>query len=234
MASETELGTIVNFVAHVHVALALGGSRSDDAGVAFGAALPDLASMAGCRIDRPALPEAVREGVLLHHLTDGVFHSLPEFTTGVRRLGEDLRARGLARGPSRAVGHAGWELLLDGCLLERPGGEEAFDRVLRSAPDVAGSVSPADPDRWRRLVGGMRRDRWWLEYSDTEVVAHRLQRLLRARTRISFEVGQIPLVAGALAVAKPGVRLDADRVMRAVIAALAGDDPLVSGDRRPA
>jgi acyl carrier protein phosphodiesterase len=214
----------VNFVAHVHVALAATGSRPDDADVAFGAALPDLASMAGFRIDRPALPEAVREGVSLHHRTDGVFHSLPEFTTGARRLGELLQARGLAVGPSRAIGHAGWELLLDGCLLDRSGGEERFARVLERAPDVAGSVSPANPGRWRGLVSDMRSDRWWLGYRDTDLVARRLQRLLRARRRLSFDVEQIPLVADALAAAKPDVDFAADRVMPAVIATLARDD----------
>lgn len=213
----------MNFIAHVHVALAATGSRPDDADVAFGAALPDLASMAGLRIDRSALPEAVREGVALHHRTDAAFHSLPEFTTGMRQLRELLKARGLAVGPSRAVGHAGWELLLDGCLLDRSGIEEHFARVLEHAPDVAGSVSPADPDRWRGLVRDMRSDRWWLGYRDTELVARRLQRLLRARRHLSFGVEQIPLVADALATAKPGVDFAADRVMPAVIAMLAPD-----------
>lgn len=217
------LRTRVNFIAHVHVALAATGSRPDDADVAFGAALPDLASLAGLRIDRSSLPEAVREGVTLHYRTDAAFHSLPEFTTGVRLLRDLLLAQGLPVGPSRAVGHAGWELLLDGCLLDRPGIEERFARVLERAPDVAESVSPADQDRWRGLVGGMRSDRWWLGYRDTELVARRLQRLLRARRRLSFDVKQIPRVADALTVAKPTVELAADRVMPAVIATVARD-----------
>jgi acyl carrier protein phosphodiesterase len=213
----------VNFIAHVHIALAATGSRPDDAHVAFGAALPDLASMAGLRIDQSALPEAVREGVALHHRTDAVFHQLPEFTMGVRRLRGLLQARGLAVGPSRAVGHAGWELLLDSCLLDRSGIEERFAHVLDRAPDVALSVSPADPGRWRGLVSDMRADRWWLGYRDTELVARRLQRLLRARRRLSFDLEQILLVAEALAAAKPSVDFAADRVMPAVIATLAGD-----------
>jgi len=213
----------VNFVAHVHVALAAIGSRPDDDAVAFGAALPDLVSMAGLRMDRSTLPGPVRQGVLLHHRTDAVFHSRPEFSTGVRGLRTHLQAGGLAIGPSRAVAHAGWELLLDGCVLDRFGAEDRFARVLEHAPDVADSVSPADQDRWRGLLGAMRSDRWWLGYRDAEVVACRLHRLLRARRRLSFDAEQIPLVAEALAAAKPGVYLDATSVLPAVIAALAPD-----------
>jgi len=209
----------VNFIAHVHVALSAGGPG--DAELAFGAAMPDLASMAGLRVDISTLPPAVRQGVSLHHRTDATFHSLVEFTTGVRRLGEQLQARGLAVGPSRAVGHAGWELLLDGCLLDRPGIEHGFARVIGQAPDVAGAVSPADPARWRRLVASMQSDRWWLGYRDAEVVARRLQRRLQSRRRLCFAPDEIPLVADALAEAKPGVDLAADRVVLTVIARLA-------------
>ena len=210
----------VNFVAHVHVALCLAGSRTDAAAFAFGAALPDLASMAGVRLDRSALPEAVREGVLLHHRTDAVFHSLPEFTAGVRRLSDELKTQGLPVGAARAVGHAGWELLLDGCLLEREGTAQAFADVLAAAPDVARAVAPADPQRWRRLLATMRSDRWWLGYGDTELVAHRLQQRLRARRRLAFAVEQVPLVASALVAAKPPVRRALDGVVAAVTAAL--------------
>lgn len=213
----------MNFIAHVHVALAAAGSRSDDVGLAFGAALPDLVSMAGLRLDSATLPEAVRAGVALHHRTDAAFHSLVEFTTGARRLGEQLKARGLAVGPSRAVGHAGWELLLDGCLLDRSGIEQGFARVLEHAPDVAAVVSPADPDRWRGLVTDMRLDRWWLGYRDSEVVAARLQRQLGARRRLAFDIEAIPLVADALVAVKPSVDHAVESVMPAVVAALTSD-----------
>jgi hypothetical protein len=215
----------LNFIAHVDIARVLGASRGDDA-VAFGAALPDLASMAGLRIDRSLLPGAVREGVDLHHRTDTAFHSLNEFRTGVRYLGELLRARGIALGPSRAVGHAGWELLLDGWLLERSVTVEGFESALAGAPDVAEAVSPLDPDRWRGLVASMRLEKWWLGYGDTEIVAQRLQRRLHARRRLAFAVVEIPLVADALAAAKPSVGLAADGVMAAVVSMLtAGASP---------
>ncbi|MGO8875571.1 MAG: hypothetical protein ACLQNG_07390 [Acidimicrobiales bacterium] len=212
----------MNFIAHVHVALSAAGTRPDAVALAFGAALPDLASMAGLRLDRSRLPETVSEGVNLHHRTDRAFHSLAAFRTGVRQLGEQSRACGLAVGPSRAIGHAGWELLLDGCLLDRSGAEERFADVLRGAPEVAEAVSPADPDRWRGLLATMRAERWWLGYRDTETVAYALQRRLRARRRLSFSLEEVPRVADALALARPAVEMAADGVVAAVIVALSG------------
>ncbi len=210
----------MNFVAHVTVALSVVGG-SGDTGLAFGAALPDLASMAGFRLETSTLPEPVREGVRIHHRTDTAFHSLAQFTSGVRQLREQLVAGGLGVGPARAIGHAGWELLLDGCLLDRPGIEKGFAHALDRAPDVAPSVSPAEPDEWRRLLGGMRSDRWWLGYRDSEIVAYRLQRRLRARRRLCFDAEQIPFVAATLAGTKEKVDAAAEGVMRTVTEAVA-------------
>ncbi len=210
----------VNFVAHVHVALRLAGDRTDAAGLAFGAALPDLASMAGIRLDRAKLSGTVSEGVVLHHRTDAAFHSRPEFRAGSRRLSDELKEQGLPVGAARAIGHAGWELLLDGCLLERAGTAQAFADVLAAAPDVATGVAPADPDRWRRLLATMRRERWWLGYGDTELVARRLQQRLHARRRLAFPLEQVALVASALAAAKAPVDGALDGVIAGVTDAL--------------
>jgi hypothetical protein len=67
----------MNFVAHAHVALRRAGTSWD---VAFGAVLPDLASMAGTRIDRSLLSPPVEEGVALHHRTDTVLQPHEYFT----------------------------------------------------------------------------------------------------------------------------------------------------------
>jgi acyl carrier protein phosphodiesterase len=215
-------GTAVNFIAHVIVALSAVGDGTPEDELAFGAALPDLVSMAGLRIEPSTLPELVRQGVTCHHRTDTAFHSLVEFTTGVSQLRRHLTGGGMAVGPSRAIGHAGWELLLDGCLLDRPGVEEGFTRVMARAPDVAESVSPDDPDRWRRLCAGMRTDKWYLGYRDDATVAHRLQRRLRDRRRLCFATEEIPVVTEALRIARPAVGRAAAGVMSAVIAAVAG------------
>ena len=211
----------MNFVAHVHVALLAKHPCDDTVDFAFGAALPDLASMAGTRLDRAVLPDAVREGVAFHHRTDAVFHSLPEFRSGVSYLAEQLKAAGLATGPSRAVAHAGWELLLDGCLLDQAGVDREFSAVLDGAPDVVAAASPDDPERWRRLLAAMRSDRWWRGYRDGDLVARALQRRLASRSRLAFSVAELPLVSETLVATKPDVERALGRIMSAVIVGVA-------------
>src|SRR5487761_1523073 len=151
----------MNFVAHSHVALHCAPEAWDQA---FGSILPDLASMAGTRVAGSALSPSVSDGVVLHHRSDSVFHGLEEFRSGAARIRQGLLDGGLATGAARAVGHAGYELLLDGCLLRRPGVREEFAAVLERAPDVA--LMPADPARWRELFAALRARSWWLGYSD--------------------------------------------------------------------
>jgi hypothetical protein len=68
----------MNFVAHAHVALRCAEANWERA---FGATLPDLASMADTRIDRSLLSRSVEDGVALHHRTDTAFHALEAFHT---------------------------------------------------------------------------------------------------------------------------------------------------------
>jgi acyl carrier protein phosphodiesterase len=207
----------VNFVAHVHVAQCLAADASDACEVAFGAALPDLSAMAGVRFDKDRLPEPVREGVVLHHRTDSVFHSHPRFTSGVATLRERLRSGGLAPGPSRAVGHAGWELLLDGHLLRNAAMEEMFANVLVNAPEVTAALEMSERERWRRLLRSTRVSKWWLGYRESEVVAERLERRLRERRRLAFAPADLPAVAEALARSRPEVALDAEPLLADVL-----------------
>ena len=211
----------MNFVGHVAVAAKLTGSRTDGAEVALGTALPDLAQMAGVRIDRSLLPAAVGEGVGLHYRTDAAFHSLAEFTSGARRLRGRLHQRGLASGPARAVGHAGFELLLDGCLLDRPGGDLALVEALQLAELAVAAVPASDRERWIALSADLRAGRWWLGYRDPSVVARRLERVLRGRRRLAFPLEELPLVADELASARPGISETAEAVVAEVAGALA-------------
>jgi len=220
----------VNFIAHVLVALAVTEAGDEHPGdkhpgpdpgdLAFGAALPDLASLAGLHVAGLTLPAAVQDGVALHHRTDAAFHALPDFTAGVRRLRADLSESGLATGPCRAVAHAGWELLLDGCLLGRAGVEQAFAEVLDRAPDVAAVVSPADPERWRQLLVRLQAERWWLGYREPENVARAMHRRLRDRPRLAFDAARVELVAEALERTTASVEVVADTVLGDVVDAL--------------
>jgi hypothetical protein len=211
----------MNFVAHAHVALRRAGTSWD---VAFGAVLPDLASMAGTRIDRSLLSPPVEEGVALHHRTDGVFHALEVFHAGSGQIRHALLDVGVHAGPARAVGHAGYELLLDGCLLTRPGIEEEFIEVLTRAPDVAEAVPSADSDLWRRRFDRMRYERWWLGYKDPQMVARSLHLRLQDRRLLRFTAAELPGVAAVLTAARPGVDAGADDIVGAVAEAIRSDE----------
>jgi acyl carrier protein phosphodiesterase len=212
----------MNFVAHSHVALRCDGASWEGA---FGAALPDLASMAGARIERSRLPPSIEQGVALHHRTDNAFHALAAFHEGSRHIRQGLRAAGVATGPARAVGHAGYELLLDGCLLTRPGVQEEFLRVLAGAPDVTQAVSCAEPGRWRVLFAAMRDERWWLGYMDPQMVARGLHRRLQARRLLRFSEAELPAVTAALRAARPAVDAGADDIIGAITEAVRGVQP---------
>lgn len=200
----------MNFLGHTHVAQATGG---DDAEFLFGAALPDLASMAGVRFDRHRLTGPVADGVRCHLDVDAAFHALPAFRQGMAEIRAGLAPHGLARGAARAVGHIGWELLLDGTLLATPT-ETAFWRALDVAhrrPDV---VVPGDHERWSRFV-----DRWFttprpdLRYDDPEWVAERLYLMLSHRPHLRFPLAQVPAVAWVLDECRPAVAAAAGDVL---------------------
>ena len=139
----------MNVLGHIHVALA--GGR-DDPEYLLGAVLPDLAPMAGVRLRaRSGLPGAVGEGVRCHLRADRAFHAHAGFRDGAAALRRAVAAAGVASGPSRAVGHAGWELLLDGTLVGTEV-ERAFHGAVRMAGEVADALAPADRARWAAFL----------------------------------------------------------------------------------
>lgn len=212
----------MNFIAHAHVALRCPGAGWEQG---FGATLPDLASMAGTRIQRSLLPASVEEGVVLHHRADRSFHGLAAFHAGAGQIRRHLLEAGVSPGPARAVGHAGYELLLDGCLLTRAGVKEEFSQVLERAPEVAAALAFADPGRWAGLVAAMRGEQWWLGYTDPQMVARGLQRLLRARPLLRFSETELPIVAAVLSAARPAVDAATDDIIDLVVQAIEGEDP---------
>src|SRR5687768_8762401 len=79
--------------------------------------LPDLASMAGVRLDTTELPDDVAAGVRHHYAADAAFHGHESFIRLLRTVRTALADAGVARGPARAAAHVGVELALDGWLL---------------------------------------------------------------------------------------------------------------------
>jgi hypothetical protein len=201
----------VNLLGHTYVALAHG---RDDPEYLLGAVLPDLAPMAGVRVrGRSDLPGAVGEGVRCHLRADRAFHAHGRFREGAAALRRAVAAAGVASGPSRAVGHAGWELLLDGTLVGTDV-EEAFRAGVRDAGErVAVALAPDDRARWTaflaRARGGGR-----LRYDEPRWVAERLYAMLAPRPRLRLPDDQVATVAGALAAQAGAVVAAAPAVLR--------------------
>ena len=200
----------VNFLGHTFVAQATG---ADDPEFLFGAALPDLVSMAGVRLDRGGLDGRLSEGVRCHIEVDAAFHAHPEFRTGMAAIRSGLAGHDLGRGPARAIGHIGWELLLDGTLLGSAT-ETAFWRALDVAPQHADVVVPGDRERWDRFLDRLSvTPRPELRYDDPEWVAERLYLMLSGRPHLSFPLASVPAVTWVLEDQLPAVVAVADTVL---------------------
>jgi hypothetical protein len=183
----------VNVFGHTHVALAVGVDAPD---YVLGAVLPDLASMARVRLDRSRLAAGVAEGVRCHVAADAAFHTAPEFVRGSGAIRDDLRARGVAAGPARAIGHVAWELLLDGTLLDSPA-RPAYARALELGDDVDTALRDGHRPRWARLLAH-RRELPHLPYDDPRWVAERLVSILEPRPALRVPAEQVPVVAAVL------------------------------------
>jgi hypothetical protein len=196
----------LNLLGHAHVALA----RDDDPDFVLGALLPDLASMARVRLTaRSLLDPSVERGVVYHLRTDAVFHTLPGFVEGSALIRRELLARGLSRGAARAVGHVGWELLLDGTLVGSPA-EAAFHTALDRADTAATAVDR--PERWTHLLS-YRPQLRQLRYDDPAWVAERLERIFHDRPLLRFEPAQLPVVADVLTAHAPSIAAAAPSIL---------------------
>jgi hypothetical protein len=191
----------MNFLAHVHVAR----SVRHDTGVAMGAVLPDVESLLGRVFDERPNDPVVATGIRIHHATDAAFHGDERFRAGSIALSRALQARGIGRGASRAVGHAGWELLLDGCLVDDGATTEAFTVALRALAELAGASDQPGAARLRAFADRPDREPIWTGYADPQVVAERLQRQVAHRPLLAFPQEQVGTVAEVLADAAPSI-----------------------------
>jgi hypothetical protein len=188
----------VNFIGHAFVAL----WHSAEPSFVLGTMLPDFVGMAGTRLVQGAADHTpLGRGIALHHRTDDVFHGAEPFLQLTHATMERLIADGLARGPARAVGHLGVEMLLDGELLLE---YEALADVYRSALAAASELDPArfaqpdGHDRLRVLAARLSAYGVPYDYRNTEAVAARLVRILARRPRLAISDGFEPAVEAAL------------------------------------
>ncbi|HKY66284.1 MAG TPA: hypothetical protein VJM49_07935, partial [Acidimicrobiales bacterium] len=121
-------------------------------------------------------------------------------------------------GPARAVGHAGWELLLDGNLV-RSATEAAFRAAMAEGTVAVTAMSAEDAHRWAAFVD-RGRGAPALAYDDPGWVADRLHAMLARRPRLRLPEDRVPVVAEVLAAARPQVVASADEVLRATVDAV--------------
>jgi hypothetical protein len=204
----------MNVLGHASVALAWGG---DDPAFVLGAVLPDLASMVGVRVDRSGVGGPVGDGMRCHIDADAIFHDHPEFRAGSAALRRDLAERGLDRGPVRAIGHAGWELLLDGTLVGSPA-EAAYWRALEVGELALDAIAEPGRGRWLGFLSYRRRRLGALRYDDPPWVAERLHDLLARRPRLRFSRKELPAVADVLGAHAGQVAVVAPQVLATITA----------------
>ena len=194
----------MNLLAHIQVAR----GRSDDPRVWLGAALPDLQREAGAVIgELSRWSGPVREGIACHHVADAVFHDLAVFRSQSLALTRELLERGVPRGAARGIGHAGWELLFDGALVEDAGLVDAYLRAMSvevEAPAWRGALA-------RRLGRGAP-----MFYADPPSVAELLWRVLGSRRLLAFDREHLDAVTEVLRDAQPEIAASTDEVFAAV------------------
>lgn len=189
----------------------------------LGSALPDLAAIGRFRLLGSTADSNIRDGVALHHRTDDVFHRHPWFTERQKRLRTELTEAGVGRGATRAIAHAGQELLLDGAMLQQTNLREQTERALAEIVEAKtdlGTLVLDRVDEWplhldKILAWGTPHD-----YHEPKAVAARLHRILARRPRLSFDETLIPVIADVLErevasifeSAEPFVREIADQV----------------------
>lgn len=184
----------MNVLGHTYVALAVGNASPEHV---LGAVLPDLAPMAGVRVRRNELDGDLAEGVRCHLRTDAAFHAHRDFRAGSRALREALTGRDVAQGPARAIGHAGWELLLDGSLVGTVV-EQAFHRAMAVGERALAAMTAEDRTRWLAFLGRAGQVPR-LAYDDPVWVAERLHTMLARRPRLRLPHAQVATVADELA-----------------------------------
>jgi len=182
----------MNFLGHAVVAI----DHDSDARFVLGAMLPDFATMVGLRLAE-VRDSVVASGVALHHETDAVFHATPTFIELVNTTTAELREAGVRRGPARAVGHIGVELLLDGWWVRGHGVPDGYEQALEVAASVESRLSwraEAPDDVLARACRRLQELEIAAGYADPALVTRRLERILRDRPRLAMDANERGLI----------------------------------------
>jgi hypothetical protein len=215
----------VNLVGHIEVARRLepnwfGGAESDGGvGYLLGSVLPDLASMGQFRLTGSPTDPSVSAGVDLHHRTDAVFHRHQHFVSTSATITRELKADGLGVGASMACGHVGYEVLLDGHLLQtRHGLIDATATTMQSVStghfDLGDLVVEARREEWRAHLERVADFRLPESYDAPHQVARLLYRICSRRPRLGFDENQIDLVAARFEQHHPAIKAGAAELVQ--------------------
>ena len=190
-----------------------------DAAFVFGAMLPDLAAMAGLRVSSVAHATA-DAGRRFHYATDAAFHRAEGFQTLCIAATHALRDAGLRRGPARAIGHVGVELLLDGWLAAERGVPALYGEALALGPALAPAIAfrvdrGAAPlvELCERIASAPHSGSAWCE---PRRLAERLVRILARRPILALAPSELPAVRAWAARTRPPVAAAAPDLLRGV------------------
>jgi hypothetical protein len=167
--------------------------------------LPDLASMSGLRIANVAHAET-DSGRRFHYTTDAAFHRAEPFQSLCLAATRALSDAGLRRGPARAIGHVGIELLLDGWLASEQGVPALYAEALALTPALSPAIvfqRDADAAPLVELCGRIAAaplapDAW----CEPERLAARLVRILARRPPLALQASELPAVRAWVASAR--------------------------------
>lgn len=209
----------MNFFGHAalatqHFEAATPPSSADElAKLCAGAMLPDFVGM--LRLGRPSVTDAVlARGVAFHHRTDEAFHDLPPFLSLSRAAFAWLSARGLPRGPARAVAHVGIEMLLDEPLAEEPRARAAYRAALSLPLDELLELPTAhDRERLAALRGALLERAHGARNPSPGLVAERIRRTLSGRPRLETDDAGQALLGEWVAQARPLVFAEAPDIL---------------------
>jgi hypothetical protein len=196
----------VNFFGHAVVACWFDPSPE----FVLGAMLPDLTAMLRLRL--PSVMDSRQTaGILLHHRTDAVFHEAQSFVELSRHARVSLAARGIGRGPSRALAHVGIEILLDELLGQDRVTENAYLAALAAA-NAFEAATAVDTRRLRELTQRLA-ERGIARSLSPELVARRLRYALEPHPKLSFSPAEEPTVAAWVSDSRPLVAARADELV---------------------
>ena len=184
----------MNYAAHALTASEVFQEPSD-ANV-FGSMAPDFVGMAGSRLQQEVSNQELADGIQLHLATDRVFNGHPEFIA-IKKKYRQIYQESLDNGPSRLLADPGTEMLLDGFVLQKNAGTDAYLLGMSAVNNPGLNFWEAARDSLKFGAYCMKHARIGVPdfYHDPLTVAQRLQRRVQDRPKLQFSESKLPFIA---------------------------------------